>query len=553
MAYVRSALHVFCLDVEIFELEGEKMYKVKNVVVLYLYGWILGLCLILVACGGGSSSGSSAEGSANASGAGQTNNPPPNMNLPPSACNPNAPVGPVLYVDANGGEDNPIRNGSMGAPYATITYALDQAQDGTVILVRPGDYHGRIRIRGTFAAGVTVRSEIPYMARLRHNDRVITAYTDNNRGCQGITIEGFDIAHDGPGAGALVVHLDAGGTGTVSNITIRNNILHDSYNNDILKINHGISDVLVERNIFYNQTGSDEHIDINSAENVIVQDNVFMNDFAGSGRANGNNTSSYIVVKDSNGSSDRFLGSRNIFIRRNVFLNWEGSTGSNFVLLGEDGNNFYEAESVRIENNLMLGNSANVMRAPFGVKGCRNIVFNNNTITGDLPALAFAFRFNREGANPINDQIDMYNNIWSDPTGTMGATGPGGANDFSDTPPGEVQNVTLNNNLYWNGGSVIPEDPGETINVSDDADAVFADPDLAPLSSLVIPRWDAVNRQFADGSLTICEVLESLVQLYGTPGAAAVIDQANAGQSPTDDILGNTRGGNPDIGAVEVQ
>ncbi len=513
--------------------------------------WILFLCLTLIACGGGSSS-PSADGSGDIAGAGQVNTPPPNVNLPPSACNPDDPVGLVLYV-ATDGVDDPIRDGSLGAPYATIAYALDQAQDGTVILVRPGEYYGRISIRGTFTTGVTVRSEVPYMARLRNNDKVITGYTDNARGCQGITIEGFDIAHDGSGAAPLVVHLDAGGTGTVTNITLRNNILHDSYNNDILKINNGISNVLVERNIFYNQTGSDEHIDINSAANVVVQDNIFMNDFAGSGRSNHNNTSSYIVVKDSNGSSDRFVGSKNISIRRNIFLNWEGSTGSNFVLLGEDGQNFYEAEDVIIENNLMLGNSANVMRAPFGVKGCRNIAFNNNTITGDLPAMAFAFRFNKEGLNPINSGIVLYNNIWSDPTGTMGATSPTGPNDFSDTPSGHVQNVILNNNLYWNGSSAIPEEPGETVNPSDDTDAIVADPDLADLSTLILPRWDAGTRQFDDGSLTICEAFENLVQLYGTPGALSVVDQANAGNAPSDDILGNARGASPDIGALEVQ
>ncbi len=514
----------------------------------YPLGWVFVLCLVLAACGG---SGSDGNGSVGIGSAGQGNNPPPAVNLPPSTCNPGFPAVPVVYV-ATSGVDDPARDGSMGSPYATITYALDRALDGTVILVMPGEYHGRIRIRGIFASGVTVRSEIPYLARLRNNDRVITAYSDA-RGCRGITIEGFDIAHDGPGAGALVVHLDAGGDGSVADITLRNNILHDSYNNDILKVNNGISGVVIERNLFYNQTGSDEHIDINSAMNVVVQDNIFMNDFAGSGRTNANDTSSYIVVKDSNGSTDRFTGSRNIFIRRNVFLNWEGSTGSNFILLGEDGQSFYEAEYVTIENNLMLGNSANVMRAPFGIKGGRYVVFNNNTISGDLPALAFAMRFNREGANPVNDQIEMVNNIWSDPTGTMGATGAGGANDFSDTPAGHVQAFTLDNNLYWNGGAPIPEDAGETINMSDDADAITVDPGLGDLSGLVLPRWNAGSGRFADGSATICEAFDNLVDGYGIPAAPQIVDQANAGPAPNDDIFGNTRGASPDIGAVEVR
>ena len=57
--------------------------------------------------------------------------------------------------------------------------------------------------------------------------------------------------------------------------------------------------------MFYNQWGSDEHIDVNSVTDVLIRDNVFFNDFAGSGRANPNNTSSYIVIKDSDGTEQR--------------------------------------------------------------------------------------------------------------------------------------------------------------------------------------------------------------------------------------------------------
>lgn len=129
---------------------------------------------------------------------------------------------------------------------------------------------------------------------------------------------------------------------------IRGNVLHDSYNNDILKINNGAEHVVVEGNVFYNQEGSDEHIDINSVSDIVVQDNVFFNDFAGSGRTNANDTSAFIVVKDSNGDSDGIEGSERITLRRNVFLNWEGSTGSGFVLLGEDGQSYYEAHDVLV-------------------------------------------------------------------------------------------------------------------------------------------------------------------------------------------------------------
>jgi hypothetical protein len=140
-------------------------------------------------------------------------------------------------------------------PWATITHALDSVPDGSTILVRPGDYMGRVRLRGTFAQGVTVRSEVDYQARLRHSDTVVTAYTHSS-GCRDITLEGLDIAHSGPGAGALVIHIDGDGNESVSHITLRNNVLHDSYNNDILKINHATHHITVEGNIFCSQTGS---------------------------------------------------------------------------------------------------------------------------------------------------------------------------------------------------------------------------------------------------------------------------------------------------------
>ena len=190
----------------------------------------------------------------------------------------------VFYVATDGNDST--GNGSISNPWATITNAVDQVPDGSTILVRPGTYTGRVRFRQTFAQGITIRSEIPYQARLRNDSTVITCFYG-----QGVTIEGFDIAHNGSGSGALVIQIqdligEPGGADRVGRITLRNNILHDSYNNDILKINNGAERVLVEGNIFYNQTGSDEHIDINSVTDVVVQDNIFFNDFAGSGRGN---------------------------------------------------------------------------------------------------------------------------------------------------------------------------------------------------------------------------------------------------------------------------
>lgn len=426
-------------------------------------------------------------------------------------CSPTATIGKKYYVSPNGVDYK--ADGSFDTPWKTIKYALYKIPDGSTLMVKPGTYTGRVRIEKSFQKGLLIKSEIPYRATLTHNQRVL-ALLDN---ASNITIEGFEITHNSPTSSPLVVHIDGGGRESVKNITLRNNIIHDSYNNDLLKVNYGAENITVECNMFYNQGDSDEHIDINSVANITVQDNIFFNDFPKGNRKITNKSSSYIVVKDSNDDADRFHGSENIEIRRNIFLNWQGSHGQGFILIGEDGKPYYEAHNVNIYNNLMIGNSPLSMRSPLMIKGAKDIQFFNNTIVGDLPSNAYAIRVTKEQKNLKPTNITLRNNIWSDPTGTMGMGEYESDLDFSDTLRHQIGSYNLNNNLYWNGNIALPYSLFDSINPSSDEQKIIINPHLSDNSALYTPYWNSNTKQFKDGSFDIRSAFLRLVSFYGVP------------------------------------
>jgi len=439
------------------------------------------------------------------------------------------------YVAPNGSDQS--GNGSLTNPWASISYAIDQVSDGTTVEVAPGTYNGRVRLDQAFSNGVVIRSTQAYQARLRYDaGAVVICFT-----CRGVTLEGFDIAHSANNVGGLVIQIQ---NNVIGDVTLRNNIIHDSTDNDLLKINNGANDVLVEGNLFYNQAGSDEHIDINSATNITVRDNVFFNTDSQAV------TSSYIVIKDSNGNSDNLLGARNVTVQRNVFFNWQGNDGQSFVRVGEDGTPNFEARDVLIENNLMLGNSNRLMRSAFTVQGSRDVVFRSNTVVGNLPSRSFAARLLASGSNQANQNIVLSNNIWSDPSGSMGAEGFNGADVF-DAPIGDNASVTLNNNLYFNGANAIPADTNQEVKVADDTNAVIGDPRLPSQNGLSLPIYNGTS--FGSGLSTIRAVFIDFVMRYGKPAnTSAALGRADINDMPADDILGNTRNGTADIGAFEV-
>jgi hypothetical protein len=469
---------------------------------------------------------------------------PPNPTLIP-------PAGPVYYVSTGGNDWS--GTGSVDLPWATIGRALQGVEDGATIMVGPGTYSGQLALERKFPQGVTIQSEEAYQAQLRHHETVVICYY-----CQGITLAGFDIAHTGAGADRYVIQIQdlEGDQSGGRRVTLRNNIIHDSRNNDLLKVNNGADDIIIEGNIFYNMGGPglDSLIDVNSATNVIIQDNVFFNDFKASNRSRDNDTGSFVVIKDSNGAEDSNLGSKAVTVRRNVFLNWQGDPNNAFLVIGEDNVDYFQAENVLIENNLMLGNAKNPMRAAIHIRGSRDIIFRNNTVTGDLPSRSYAMRLSRADKNPSNENIYFHNNIWSDPTGTMGVFKKSNGDLFAEAQPSSAKAVDLRNNLYWNDEEHIPWDDNQLVNYTDDPQRILANPWLPDLGDITTPDWLAEEGRFADGSMTIRDVFESLVFAYGRPvQGGGALNAAEPELSATEDILARPRtDGAPDVGAYET-
>ncbi|HSG18510.1 MAG TPA: hypothetical protein VLE70_19610 [Anaerolineae bacterium] len=444
-----------------------------------------------------------------------------------------------------GDDTNP---GTQADPWATLQHAAETIPDaGCTVWFESGTYVGENQIEARFQTLATFKAIIPYSAILENGGPTLSL-----KGARNLLFEGFEIRHS-PQAAAKHVIETARKTGTstwTENVIFRDNIIHDSYNNDLMKIHNGSRFITVEGNVFYNQATGEQHLDVNSVTDVVIQDNLFFNDFAGSGRQNNNDTKHFIVVKDANEGEDGLEGSERVTIRRNVFLNWEGELVT-FMQIGNDGKAFHEAEDVMVENNLLIGNSANAISAPLGIRGAKNVTLRNNTIVGDLPAKAYGIRAEIIDLNPQNQNIFLYNNIWADPTGTMGAEGPGdNSHEFSNGDPAQSSNVILDNNLYWNGNAAIP--PGDLVSpLVDDANRVVGDPLLnTNHGSITLPRWNGVS--FASGNTSVRDEFIRLVVAYGQiPAGSPAGGQADPANAPGDDILGRSRSAGPELGAYE--
>jgi hypothetical protein len=437
-----------------------------------------------------------------------------------------------------GKDTNP---GSYSQPWATLRFAADTVPDrNCVVWVKDGVYNGTHRIKRQFKTFTRFKSVHPYQAVFQNTGPVISVTGGRN-----IILDGFLFRHSSPASTSLVVQVKGS-----EHIVLRNNIFHDSYGDDLLKIYNRARFVRVENNLFYNQGPSEQHIDVNSVTDVFIQDNIFFNDFEASGRPVANNTKHYIVIKDSNEGEDELLGDERITVQRNIFLNWQGGVSETFLQVGNDGKPYYEAKNVTIQNNLFLGNSPIPMTAAFGVSGATGIRFVNNTVSGDLPTKAYATYITIKDQNPKNNNILLCNNIWSDPTGTMGSFTGEVDNEFADGDPANSVNLTLNNNMYWNGGKKIPN--GDLLSpLKDDPHRFVASPRLdTHFDGLILPLWD--GSAFPDGKALIRDEFLYLAQTYGTPSNySPALRNASPGCAPSDDIFKQPRGFFPSFGAAQ--
>jgi hypothetical protein len=337
-----------------------------------------------------------------------------------------------------------------------------------------------------------------------------------------------------------------------SDIRFENNIVFGNnrapFCNDLMKINRSGDPYYPRRirilgNVFYNhpQVLGNDLIDSVRPGEIEISDNIFFSDLGVSEAQN------FITLKREvtgtsvppDAQSPRFR------VCRNIFLSYEGRTDQAMLNFGEDGVSTYELTDVLVENNLFIGDSANPQAAPFQFKGTKGVTVRSNTVVGDMPGTAYAFLIGTTGTNPIVEDLFIYNNVFADPTGTMGSQFLG---TFGSVNLGTIE---LDRNLFWNDGNALPG--AGAIVPADDVNRIVADPLLETnQQGIVLPKWDTTNHRFSSGSTTIREEFERLVEGYGALGAGSpAIDAADPAHAPADDILGRVRDGSPDLGAYE--
>lgn len=446
-----------------------------------------------------------------------------------------------FYISPTGSDTT--GTGSVEKPWKSISKAIQSVPDtGSTIIARDGLYVGTQSFSRHFRTSCTVRAEHPYQARFsspKDGNRVLYLSNASN-----IILDGLEFFGSGATAPDYLIQIS---TDKAHDLILRNCIIHDSYKNDLIKINDHANRIVFTGCVFYNQAnrGGDEHFDINTVRNIIIEESLFFNDYPGSGRPDEHNAHSFIVIKNSGSTPNVTSG---ITLRKNIFTNWSGKADQAFVLLGEDGKDFFEASDVLIENNLFLHNGGPRIIGTFLFKGgLRRVTVRSNTISGRPNSRGFSVFgvvCQNIGKNPPMEDILFANNIFSDNSGSIKRLSSTYAERFLD---GGFRAV---NNLYWNAGRDIGAEEKDLFQPENDPQAILGDPKLNSVpQEPIVPRYDLKTDRFPSGTKTIREEFERLVRTYAEPGeSSAASGRADSQFLPKDDILGRPRTGTPNVG-----
>jgi hypothetical protein len=437
----------------------------------------------------------------------------------------------TYYIAANG-EDKP-ENGAEEMPFKTLKYAVEHlpVSGGYQIIVKDGSYDSFGYINGgKFEKPILIKAENPYKVRVKGVSGHRAMYVTNS---ENMIFSGFEFVgnkdYTGSTSGnAYLLQIELS-----KSIILENNIIHDSYNNDLLKLNEHCDNCEIRLNIFYNQNanGGDEHIDANSVYNTTIEGNIFFNDYKASGRQESNAAFSFVLFKSSS-SQDISTASRDAIIKKNVFLNWWGKADQSYIVLGEDGKSFYEVQNVEISDNLFInnktretkngdGNYYNRMSGLFTIKNAKNVTFKNNTSNGFIqhswhaynndPGSFFGYvvRISKEWQNsPIIDTVKITGNSFVDYTGQMGGIASG--------TKAMVTNISLNGNNYYNNGKAFLDTSTRdlAIQIADDSNAAFDDPQLEDdLTKVTVPYFNEGTLHGNYAGINAARI--DLIQKYG--------------------------------------
>ncbi len=458
--------------------------------------------------------------------------------------------------------------GTELSPCASIGYAVGRlpSAGGDTIIVKDGTYTGQNSITAAFSNWTVIKAENPYQVKITNpGGEALGIFEAEDKH---IIVEGFIFSNrhasytcpNGREPNVLV-HIE-----NASFVIMRNNIFSGNNTpgncNELLKINRaGIDnyphEIEITGNLFYDRPSAagTDMIDSVIPGELDITDNIFFERNSPSGH-------SFITIKRQAQSANAPGGtprSPRFKFQRNVFLNWSGATDQAMLQLGEDGTPEYKPQisDALIENNLFVGNSSDNIGAVFQFKDSENITVRANTIVGNFPnyyssgsTYAFAFRFETVMSDSVVRDVFAGNNIFSDPTGTMGPRFAGGSGTI------EAASIILDHNIYYNGG-LDPLDLDGSLPFSikvpaDDLDPIIADPLLPGQSSVVLPEYNETSDIFISGNTTIRREFERLVSDFATiPENSPAKDTANPSNMPGDDILGMARDLSPDLGAFE--